>query len=109
MEFDEILDPQTPVVQAPDGSESPEVPVLSESLEASIVPEVQMPPKKTDVKKRKKLCKLVKKDFQKKHLKEYLDLVQDPVWVCKKCGRASNDVHCLCKPVKIKGNDSTTE
>lgn len=40
MEFDEILDPQTPVVQTPDDSESPEAPVFPESLEASIVQEV---------------------------------------------------------------------
>lgn len=48
--------------------------------------------------KRRTLCKLVKKDYLEKHFSEYMELVADSVWICKKCGRTANDSRLLCKP-----------
>jgi hypothetical protein len=50
----------------------------------------------------KKLCKLVKEDYVEEHFKAYSELVSKPKYICKKCGRASNDEANLCKPKKIK-------
>jgi len=51
----------------------------------------------------KALCKLVKEDYLDDHLESYMTLVTEPKYVCKKCGRVSNDEKRLCKPKKIKG------
>ena len=48
------------------------------------------------------LCKLAKKNYLDKHLKEYQELVRDPQYVCASCGRVAKDKHYLCKPVKIE-------
>jgi hypothetical protein len=48
-----------------------------------------------------KVCKLVKKDFQKSNLKEFSDLVKNPKFVCQKCGRVANDKKYLCKPIEL--------
>lgn len=48
----------------------------------------------------KELCKLkkmVKNDFD-----AYKLLVNDPSYVCKKCGRAANKKKLLCSPAKLK-------
>ena len=52
--------------------------------------------------KMRKLCKLVKKDFLKGNLEEYKALVVDSKWVCKECGRASNDSARLHAPVALE-------
>ncbi|OEF95855.1 hypothetical protein [Desulfuribacillus alkaliarsenatis] len=49
----------------------------------------------------KVLCKLCKDDCIKKCLEEYVELVNDPKYICKKCGRLANKQKNLCKPVKI--------
>jgi len=45
----------------------------------------------------KKLCKIVKK----KVTGEYVDLVNNPKFICTKCGRASNQKDSVCKAKKI--------
>ena len=48
-----------------------------------------------------KLCKLAKKEFMNKNLKEYLELVKSPQFVCTKCGRVAEGKKYLCKPVEL--------
>lgn len=50
----------------------------------------------------KKLCKLVSDGFLDDHTKKYTQMVNDPKYVCMKCGRAANDEDSLCRPKKIK-------
>ncbi len=50
---------------------------------------------------KQKLCRIVKKDYLKKHFNEYEALVLNPAYICGKCGRASNDKKNLCKPIGI--------
>ncbi len=50
----------------------------------------------------KTLCKLVKDDYLEENIKEYIELIKDAKYICKKCGRVSNDEDSLCKPKKIK-------
>ena len=63
--------------------------------------------KKKEDKKAKKslpdktLCKLVKKDILKKHMKEYQALVSEPEYVCKNCGRVAKSKRSLCGPVRL--------
>ena len=47
------------------------------------------------------LCKLAKKKYLNKHLKEFQDLVLEPHYICANCGRVAKDKHYLCKPEKI--------
>ncbi len=49
----------------------------------------------------KKFCKLTKKKYLKTNLKEYMELVKNPKFVCLKCGRVANDKKFLCKPVEL--------
>ncbi len=49
----------------------------------------------------KTLCKLVKKDFLKEHLDEYVNLVKNGGYVCKKCGRTACNEKILCKAVSM--------
>ena len=47
----------------------------------------------------KTLCDLKKR--LKGDLAAYVQLVNRPTHVCKKCGRVANDKQLLCKPLKI--------
>lgn len=59
------------------------------------------PEKKDKVKKIRTLCKLVKRDYLKKHFKEYQELVTNPLFICRKCGRVAKEKQYLCRPVLI--------
>lgn len=48
----------------------------------------------------KKLCK-VKKDCLMENLESYLELVREPQWVCRKCGRVAASEKRLCKPAPM--------
>lgn len=48
----------------------------------------------------KKMCKL-KKKLLKDDIDSFVELVNSPKYVCKKCGRVANDKDRLCKPYKI--------
>jgi hypothetical protein len=50
---------------------------------------------------KKKLCKLCKNDCLKNGLKDYIKLVNEPSYICKKCGRAANKSKSLCRPEEI--------
>ncbi len=52
--------------------------------------------------KDKKLCKLVKDDYLKDELNEYIQLVEDAKYVCRKCGRLAHKEKRLCKPEGLK-------
>ncbi|MEI8217175.1 MAG: hypothetical protein WCF96_08745 [Eubacteriales bacterium] len=61
--------------------------------------------KKKERIRKTKLCKLVKKDFLKKHLDDYKELVTEPAWLCLKCGRTAKEMKSLHKPVALfRGN-----
>jgi hypothetical protein len=49
----------------------------------------------------KSICKLVKDKAFKHHLKEFLELVQEPRFYCNKCGRIAHKKKNLCEPEKI--------
>lgn len=49
----------------------------------------------------KHLCYLTNLHFHQTDWPEYKKLVQNAEYVCKLCGRASNDKNRLCKPVKL--------
>lgn len=52
--------------------------------------------------KSEKLCKLAnKKDYLDKNLEEYIKLVGEPKFLCKKCGRAAEKEKQLCKAKKL--------
>ncbi len=50
--------------------------------------------------KLKKLCKIKEKAVIK-HRKEILEVIQNPEFLCTKCGRASSQKKFLCSPMKI--------
>jgi riboflavin synthase len=49
----------------------------------------------------KKLCKW-KEDRLTEKLDELMDIVREPKFLCKKCGRVANDEKLLHKPISIK-------
>ena len=49
----------------------------------------------------KHLCYLVNVGFQVSRRKDYLAIVSDPKFICKKCGRVANDARNLCNPRKL--------
>jgi len=49
----------------------------------------------------KELCKL--KKALKKDMGSYIPLVNNPNFVCKKCGRVANNKKNLCDGVRMKG------
>jgi len=61
---------------------------------------------KKKLNKRRTLCKLVKNDFLKKNFASYKDMVTNPEWICRKCGRVSNAPEFLCKPILISNMDN---
>ena len=50
----------------------------------------------------KELCK-IRKSLKTDDMHAYVQLVNQPTHVCKKCGRAANRKKLLCKPLKIVG------
>lgn len=53
----------------------------------------------------KKLCKLVKDDILDKDIKEYIKLVSEAKYVCRKCGRTAKKEENLCSAKKLKLKD----
>lgn len=51
-------------------------------------------------KKPKEICEWSKDDI-KKHFGRLVEIVSQPDYICKKCGRAASDEHYLCKAKKI--------
>ena len=47
------------------------------------------------------LCYLVNMGYLQSNLKEYKEMVKDPKFVCKTCGRVADSADYLCKPEKI--------
>jgi hypothetical protein len=52
-------------------------------------------------KKEKKLCKW-KEDRLTEKLDEFMDIVRQPKFLCKNCGRVADDKKWLHKPISIK-------
>lgn len=48
-----------------------------------------------------KMCKSIKKDLHIKHKEEYMTIISNPKYYCKKCGLVSTEKN-LCKIEKIK-------
>lgn len=49
----------------------------------------------------KHLCYLNNLGFQNSNEKEYKQLVKNPQFLCKNCGRVATSQDNLCKPVKL--------
>lgn len=49
----------------------------------------------------KHLCYLNNLGFQISNEKEYKELVKNPEFMCKNCGRVAASEENLCKPVKL--------
>lgn len=49
----------------------------------------------------KHLCYLNNLDFQKSNAEEYKELVKEPQFLCKDCGRVAASEKNLCNPVKM--------
>lgn len=49
----------------------------------------------------KHLCYLNNLGFQNTNEKEYKQLVKNPEFLCKNCGRVAASERNLCKPVKL--------
>jgi hypothetical protein len=52
-------------------------------------------------KRGKKVCKWKEDDLAEK-LDEFMDIVRQPKFLCKKCGRVADDKKLLHKPISIK-------
>lgn len=53
------------------------------------------------MKKIKKLCDVKKGEF-KLYENEIINIVKNPLFICKKCLRVAHEEKYLCKPNKIK-------
>lgn len=51
--------------------------------------------------KEKNLCKWKKDDYADR-LDRLRDIVRNPAYVCRKCGRAAREKRLLCKPVPVE-------
>jgi hypothetical protein len=49
----------------------------------------------------KHLCYLNNLGFQNSNEEEYKELVKNPEYLCKNCGRVASSQDNLCKPVKL--------
>jgi hypothetical protein len=49
----------------------------------------------------KHLCYLTNLDFHNDNAEEYRELVKEPQFFCKNCGRAAAKEQNLCNPVKM--------
>jgi hypothetical protein len=49
----------------------------------------------------KHLCYLNNLGFQMSNPKEYAEMIRQPRFMCKLCGRAAANKENLCKPVKL--------
>ncbi len=49
----------------------------------------------------KHLCYLTNLGYQNSHPDDYKDLVRDPKFMCKNCGRVAHDAKNLCKPEQL--------
>lgn len=52
-------------------------------------------------KKAKRLCKWKEGDIAK-NFDEFIDIVKNPTYVCKKCGRVADKKKWLHKPAELK-------
>lgn len=52
-------------------------------------------------KKFKEICKWDKGDFEK-YLAELGEIVREPKYACKSCGRVSRTKKYVCKPLKLE-------
>lgn len=49
------------------------------------------------------LCYLANDGYQCQDTKAYRELVKDPRYICRLCGRAAHDAKNLCRPVLLYG------
>ena len=49
----------------------------------------------------KHLCYLTNLGYHVSHSKDYKELVSNPAFMCKYCGRVADSDKNLCKPVKL--------
>jgi len=61
------------------------------------MPEAKMPHPAHD----QHLCYLQNLGYVESNLEDYKSLVQNPQFICKKCGRAAANEKNLCKPDKL--------
>jgi hypothetical protein len=47
------------------------------------------------------LCYLANIGFHQSNMQEYKELVKEPKYLCKACGRVAANAENLCKPVKL--------
>ena len=47
------------------------------------------------------LCYLVNMGYLENSFKDYKELVKNPNFVCKKCGRSADSDENLCRPAKL--------
>lgn len=47
------------------------------------------------------LCKLLEDSLHRKDPKAYAQLVENPEWVCKNCGRVAAKNDHLCAPARL--------
>jgi hypothetical protein len=50
--------------------------------------------------KPKSMCDM-KKDTLKRYFDRYLELVKNPEYACKKCGRVASEEKWVCKPISL--------
>lgn len=95
----------TDTVLVPDGADALlETTVATTTEPTKQVESVEEPAANETIKtkvKKKKLCKLAKKNYLTKHMEEYKLLTLEPAYICGKCGRTAKDKKNLHKPVEL--------